>query len=134
VLTHWRVVLDDGTRPFGPGILTDQRRPLHLVVSEDATLQISITDPVGGEITLTSGEFLVLVGRTAARPIRQLFAVRSTPSGRDNRIVFSGSMTKALAPQRGTFDLWAIRAAGRSCLVPLSALELAPSALGNNYL
>lgn len=127
-------MLDDGTRPFGPGIAVDQRRPLHLVVSEDTVLQISITDPVGGEIALTPGEFLVLIARTAARPIRQLFAVRSAFFGAAYRITISGALTKTLVPQHGTFDLWAIRAASRSCLVPLSAFELTPSALGNNYL
>lgn len=134
VTITWIAVLDDGTRPFAPEIQRDQRRPLSLVASEDVTIDVTVISPVGGLIVLGLGEFLVFTARTGSRPTRQLFSIRSTPSAQRHRFSIAGNMTKALLPQRGSFDVWAIRGSGRSTLIPLSELIIAPSALGNNYL
>lgn len=136
MIVTWIVVLDDGTRPYGADVTVDQRRPLRLYVGEDTTIEISLINPVGGVVLLGSGDFLVLNARTLCVPTRQLFAARSVPiSGQRYQISVDADDTKGLIPQRGVFDLWAVRGAGadRTDLIPLSELLLAPSALVNNY-
>jgi hypothetical protein len=131
---NWRVVFDDGTRPLSPGIRPDQRRPLYLIAGEDTEITVTLTDPSGGLVQLGDTEFLLMDARTtAARPV-QLFSARSTQSIDVQRIAVAGDTTKLIFPQRAVFDLWAIRATGRSNLIPLSELVIAASALGNNYL
>lgn len=135
VITTWTVVLDDGTRPYATDVQIDQRRPLRLVVGETTELRISLVNPVGGVVLLNSGEFLELNLRTLSPPSRPLTAKRSTPmAGNLQKISIAAADTQALTPQSGAFDLWAIRGADRSCIIPLSELRLAPSALGRNYL
>jgi hypothetical protein len=135
VILTWTCVLDDGTRPFGPGIPEEQRRPLSLVSSDDVTIDVLVINPVGGVIVLGEEEFLQLNGRTLTAPTRELFTRRSVPAaGHRNRVSISGDSTKILKVGRGAFDLWAIRASGRSCLIPTSELLIRGSALGRNYL
>lgn len=127
-------MLDDGTRPFAPHIAPDQRRSLVLTSSEDVTIEASVVDPVGGAYRPALTDFLELNARSASRPIRQLFAVRSTLRGQLFVLQVLGNTTKPIPAQHGTYDLWLICSAGRSCVIPLSELVLRPSALGNNYL
>lgn len=133
---EWTVVVDDGTRPFGPNIQVDPRRPLRMVISEDTRIEVSLINPVGGVVLLGTNDVLILNGRTLCAPQRQLFSVESTPiSGQRYLINFVGDDTRRLEPQRGTFDLWIVRDDGsRACLIPLSELVIAGSALGNNHL
>jgi hypothetical protein len=131
----WSCVLDDGTRPFGPGIQEDQRRPLRLVASEDTAIEVAVINPVGGTIAFGAGEFLQLNGRSLLLPSREVFTVRSTPIGNHRlQLTLAGDVTKLLKVGRGTFDLWAIRSSGRSCLIPSSELLIAGSAIARNYL
>lgn len=131
----WECVIDDGSRPFGPWIAIDQRRPLRIVICGGETISIRVTDPVGGVVVLGDQEFLVLNARTLCLPSRQLFTVRSTPSGYyHHKISISSDSTKNLIAQRALFDLWAVRQSGRINLIPLSELVISGSALGNNYL
>lgn len=135
MLVQWTVVVDEGTRPFGPGISPDQRRPLAFSIGEDVTLQISLIDSQGGAVALGSGDFLQLDTRTGARPQRQLFTARSvaTSEGRQ-KISLAADATKTLLPQRGEFDLWLVRGGKRAQLIPISEFSLTPGALGVNYL
>jgi hypothetical protein len=134
VVTEWTVVLDDGTRPYGPGIQPDQRRPLSMVVSDDWSIEIDLVNPVGGTVTLSTGDFLVLNARSGCAPSRQLFSKRSVsaPNYR-HRISMTGDESRALSPQVGTFDLWLVRGDRRSCLIPTSEIRILGSALGNNH-
>lgn len=135
VLLTWTCVLDDGTRPYGPGIPEEQRRPLRLVAGEDAALLVEVINPVGGAIVFSAGEFLQLTARTLVAPTRELFTCRSTSAPfQRQRVAITGDTTKLLTVTRGTFDLWAIRASGRSCLIQTSELLIRGSALGRNYL
>lgn len=135
MILTWTCVLDDGTRPFGPGIPEEQRRPLRLVASEDTTIDVQVINPVGGTIILASDEFLQINGRSLTLPFREVFTARSTPvASHRYRMVLTGDVTKLLKVGRGAFDLWAIRTSGRSCLVPTSELLIRGSALARNYL
>jgi hypothetical protein len=128
----WTCVVDDGTRPWGPGIPIEQRRPLHLTLGESGDVQVSLINPVGGVVALDPGDFLQLTGRTLCAPTRQLFSYRSTPST-NHRHSIAIPMTAAMTPQRGTFDLWLVRGPERIQLIPLSELTIVGSAIGNNY-
>lgn len=135
MLASWIVVVDDGTRPFGPGISPDQRRPLSMVIGEDARLEISLISPVGGAMILGDGDFLQLNARTLSRPQRQVLTTRSSKIGSHRyAIVIAADATKNLSPVRGEFDLWLVQGAARVTLIPLSEFVLAPSALGINYM
>lgn len=135
MILTWTCVLDDGTRPFGPGIPEEQRRPLPLVLSEDTTIDVQVINPVGGVIVFGDDEFLQFNARSLTLPMRAVFTVRSTPIERHRqRVTITGDSTANLKVGRGAFDLWAIRASGRSCLIPTSELLLRGSALGRNYL
>lgn len=131
----WTVVFDDGTRPYGTDIQIDQRRPLRLVVGETTEIDMDLVNPVGGVVLLGSGDFLELNLRTLSPPARLLLAKRSAATtGNRQRISIAAADTQLLSPQAGAFDLWAIRASARTCIIPLSELRLSPSALGRNYL
>lgn len=135
MLAQWTVVVDDGTRPFGPGISPDQRRPLHLTVGDETTLEISLVDPEGGAVLLGTSDFLQLDLRTLSRPQRQILTARSAAiAGGRQRITIAADTTRTVLPQRGEFDLWLVRGGKRTQLIPISELMLAPSALGTNYL
>lgn len=135
MILTWQCVLDDGTRPFGPGIPEEQRRPLPLVLSEDTTIDVQVINPVGGVIILETDEFLQFSARTLTLPMREVFTVRSSRIAlHRQRVTITGDSTKNLKVGRGTYDLWAIRSSGRSCLIPTSELLLRGSALGRNYL
>lgn len=135
MLVQWTVVVDDGTRPFGPGISPDQRRPLAMAVGDETTVEISLVSPQGGAVLLGVGDFLQLDLRTVSRPQRQILTARSAASsGGRQRISIAADATKNLLAQRGEFDLWMVRGGVRTQLIPLSEFSLAPSALGVNYL
>ena len=128
----WRVVYDDGTRPYGAGIPVDQRRPLEMTVGETTTIRVTLINPVGGVVLLRAGEFLQLTAR-AARRGRQLFTARSVADADEQVIAMAASVTSGMIAQTGTFDLWSIRGAERSALIPVSEFVLAPQAVGNNF-
>lgn len=132
MLLIWRVVYDDGTRPYGAGIPVDQRRPLVMTVGETTTIRVTVINPVGGVVRLRAGEFLQLTTR-AARRSRQLFAARSDADGDEQVLSMAASVTAGLLAQSGTFDLWAIRGAERAVLIPASEFVLSPQAIGNNF-
>ena len=126
---------DDGTRPFGSEFSPDQRRPLSLIVGDQVTIDIQVVNPVGAVMRFGAGEFVVIDGRSLCLPSRPLFTVRSTTvDDWKQRIIITSDTTRLWTPQRGLFDLWAVRTAGRLNLIPLSELVIAGSALGNNYL
>lgn len=133
-MIEWTCVVDDGTRPYGPGIQIDQRRPLHLVVGDEQQITVLLINPVGGVVRLESSEFLQLTGRTLCRPSRQLFTRRSTGTAQFQQLIeFTPTATATIQPQRGVFDLWLIRGPERISIIPLSELLFTGSALGNNY-
>lgn len=130
----WTCVVDDGTRPWGPGVPVEQRRPLHLTIGESGDIQVSLINPVGGVVVIDPSEFLQLNARTLCAPTRQLFSLRSTPAaGFRHAIATPTTITATMTPQRGAFDLWLIRGPERISLIPLSELTIAGSAIGNNY-
>lgn len=135
MLVRWTVVIDDGTRPYGPGISPDQRRPLALVIGDEARVEVSLINPVGGVVLLGGSDFLQLNARTVVVPQRQVLTARSTAiSGGRQLISISADATKNLPAVRGEFDLWMVRAGARTALIQLSEFSLAPGALGANYL
>lgn len=133
---EWICVEDDGTRPYGPGISPDQRRPLTLVLGDSVVIDISLINPVGGVMLVAApDEFIVLNARSLCTPSRQLLTARSVSvAGQKQRITLASDDTRRQTPQRGTFDLWVVRGSARTNLIPLSELVIAGSALGNNYL
>lgn len=133
-MIRWTVVIDDGTRPYGPDIQIDQRRPLRLVAGSDETIEISLINPVGGVVIVDAPGFLQLNCRSRGIPQRQAISRRSVQSGQKHTIAITADDTKAVQPMRGEFDLWAIRSAQHTALIPLSEFVLAPGALGKNYL
>lgn len=132
MLLIWRVVYDDGTRPYGAGISPDQRRPLAMTVGETTSIRVTLINPVGGIVQLRAGEFLQLTAR-AARRGRQLFTARSVADADEQVLSMAASVTAGLLAQTGTFDLWSIRGVERSALIPVSEFVLAPQAVGNNF-
>lgn len=126
-------MVDDGTRPWGPGIQIEQRRPLHLTIGESGDIEVLLINPVGGVVVLGNGEFLQHSARTLCAPTRQLYTVRSTP-GVNYRHSIALPLTSSFMPQRGTHDLWLIRGPEHISLIPLSELIISGSAIGNNYL
>lgn len=134
MILSWTVVLDDGTRPFGPGIPVDQRRPLSIVIGEDVSIVVDLVNPVGGVVVLGAG-YLQLNARTVSLPQRQILTARSTAAPTNRyAISIAADDTRSLQSQRGEFDLWAVRGGVRTALIPLSEFDLKPSALGVNYL
>lgn len=135
VISEWTCVVDDGTRPFGPDVLVDQRRPLSLTVGADERIEILLINPVGAVVVLDSPDFLVINARTMAAPRRQILTKRSVPiANHRHAMIFAADSTKLLAPQRGAFDLWLVRGPERFTLIPLSEFLLLEGALGNNYI
>lgn len=135
MLIYWTAVIDDGTRPYGPGISVDQRRPLYLPIGDATTIEVALINPVGGVVTLDAGEFLQLNARTLARPQRPILTKRSAvgASGR-HAFTLASDDTAHLPPQRGEFDVWAVRGGDRTVLIPISEFGLTGSALGVNHL
>lgn len=133
-MIRWTVVIDDGTRPYGTDIQIDQRRPLRLVAGSDETIEVSLINPVGGVVIVSAPGFLQLNCRSRGIPQRQVISRRSALSGQKHVITIAADDTKAVQPLRGEFDLWAIRGAQHTALIPLSEFTLAPGALGKNYL
>lgn len=106
-----------------------------MTIGEDTLIDIRLINPVGGEVLLSGGDFVVINARTSRIPNRQIFTKRSTPIADGlYRITVAADDTKNQEPQPGEFDLWLVKGSGRAMLIPLSELELAPSALGKNYL
>jgi hypothetical protein len=136
VHVEWTCVVDDGTRPYGPGIAVDQRRPLRLTTSEDVLIEIALVNPVGGAVVLRGNDqFLVLSARSLCAPSRPLFTARSVRAAREREtIAILADSTKAMVAQRALFDLWLIRAGERTSVIPVSEMTISGNALANNYL
>lgn len=131
----WTVVVDDGTRPYGPGVQVDQRRPFAIRCGETTTIEISPVNPVGGAVALAPGDFFELTARSGGLPARQILHARSAASANGKHTMPIGAdATMHLAPRRGSYDLWLIRGSDRQSAIPLSEFSLEASALGNNYL
>lgn len=106
-----------------------------MTAGEDTRIDVKLINPVGGRVILGAGDFLQLTARTSRTPQRQILTKRSTADGvgGDHQITIAADDTRNQEPQRGEFDLWMVKGAGRTTLIPLSEFELAPSALGKNY-
>lgn len=123
---------DDGNRPLAPELTPDQRRAIRIHVGDDVTIRVRLINPMGAPIVLGDGEYLAWFGKTAGSVSKKLIAKQSTPAAGAGlyTIVIAHADTRALEPQRAVHDLWAVRGAARICVVPLSELVIARSALG----
>lgn len=120
----WTCVYDDGTRPTSQELDGDQRRPLSIATNEDVTIRIELVNPAREPVDLGTIDtnYVELTMRLAdgRRVVK-----RSTKDGAGRyRIAIAAADTRSLDRQHATFDLFAVKGAGRVSLIQTSELAL----------
>jgi hypothetical protein len=125
VVIDWTCVYDDGARPFVPELAGEQRRPLSLVQNEDTTIRVQLVNPAREPIDLgdVSTNTLELKLRLANNVTVTKRATKGQGTGA-YVIAIAAADTKNLERQHATFDLAAIKGAGRAAVIPTSELSL----------
>jgi hypothetical protein len=128
MVIDWTCVLDDGARPFAAELGGDARRPLVLTIGDDTEIRVSIVNPVGEPIDLGADDntsYPQLVIRAGDQ--KRLFSVKGTRGDRGGAytIAINAAALQPIAPQWGSFALYAVRANGdRDVLIPSSELKI----------
>lgn len=125
-------MLDDG-EPYAPGIPPDQRRPLVIVAGDAVTIRIELVTPAGAPVVLGDGESLAWTARTLDAAPRRLItkaATEAAPGSGRYVLELTTAETRLLPAGRAVHDLFALRGAARSVVIPPSELVIARSSLG----